>query len=681
MSQPDADVSASGPPRRRLKRWSIVAGIVVVAAVSMAVFGPGLLAWQARQMASRRLAVGAITAAEQWAAWSAWFDPSDGRTDLVRATCLRQCYKESLWNEAVASAERHNAPDRLIHREKQLGRVQAGTFDNPESELTALVDAGASSDAVCTAFVHGYLARKDAPRAEMVLEAWTKENPRSAQLVFMRGVYWQWLADAAGDLTRQVQCFDRAEGEFRNAVAQEPRHEPARKALADLLEDQDRLEEALAVYDALAAQAPTNESAQVGRARVLRGLGFLERARAALTSLGASLEASPAAASEMAQIELESGNYAEAERWFRLEDPETTADADVLRAAASGRAIGGDTTGAERLLLRLDRENAAWARQNELLARLATGPYDPKAEAELRSLTSAGAAAPAVEPSGEARPGVPASDLYVERCGGCHGSNGDGNGRGARHLFPRPRSFRNEQFRLAGTVGGVPTLEDVVSAIQRGMSGTSMRAYDELTDDERTQLAREVLQFRREGVRAQVVRTLREQEEEIDDAEVDEITDFTTTAGEVVHVPQIVPADSATIARGKETYLALGCAHCHGEDGTGVWDTPLYDESERPAPPRDLVHEPLKGGNEPESIYLRIVVGMPGTPHPSASNVPANELVRLVQYCRSLSREPKRVLNNHERTVETSRRNPLWAFAISSQSGVPWESRQGLPDR
>lgn len=208
-----------------------------------------------------------------------------------------------------------------------------------------------------------------------------------------------------------------------------------------------------------------------------------------------------------------------------------------------------------------------------------------------------------------------------------------------------------------------------------------MRAYDELTDDERSQLAREVLQFRREGVREQVVRTLREQEEEIDNEEVDEITDFTTTPGEVVHVPQIGLADSAAIARGKETYLALGCAHCHGEDGTGVWDTPLYDESERPTPPRDLVYEPFKGGIEPESIYLRVVVGMPGTPHPSASNVPADQLVPLVQYCRSLSREPKRVLTNHERTVETSRRNPLWAFAISSQSGTPRESRQGLPDR
>ena len=76
MSQPDADVSASGPPRRRLKRWSIVAGIAVVAAVGTAVFGPGLLAWQAWQMALRQLEVGAITAAEQWAAWSAWFDPS-----------------------------------------------------------------------------------------------------------------------------------------------------------------------------------------------------------------------------------------------------------------------------------------------------------------------------------------------------------------------------------------------------------------------------------------------------------------------------------------------------------------------------------------------------------------------------------------------------------------------------
>jgi tetratricopeptide (TPR) repeat protein len=656
-------------------------GIVAVMAVGMAVFGPGFLAWQARRMALRQLEVGAITAAEQWAAWSVWFDPSDGRTDLVRASCLRQRYQESLWNEALELAERHKAPAELIQRERQLGRVQAGTFADPDSELTTLVDAGVSPDAVCTAFVHGYLARKDPLRAEMVLEAWAKENPRSAQLLFMRGVYWQWLADAAGDLMRQVHCFNRAEEEFRKAVAQEPRHEPARKALADLLEDQDRLEEALAVYSALATQAPANESAQVGLARVMRGLGGLERARAVLKSLGASLATSPAVAAEMGQIELASGNYAEAERWFRYADPETTTDADVLRAAATARAVGGDTTGAERLLSRLDRENADWARTSELLTRLATGSRDPKAEDELRRLTSAGAVAPAEEPTSEARSAAPASDLYIQHCAGCHGTIGDGNGRGARHLFPRARDFRAENFRLAGTVNSVPTPDDVASVIRRGMPGTSMRAYDELSDDERAQLAREAIQRRREGVREQAIREFRSQDEEIDEDEVGRIVDFCTTPGEVVRVPQIDPADSRAIARGKETYFALGCHNCHADDGTSVWDTPLYDEQGRPAPPRDLAYEPFKGGDDPESIYLRVLLGMPGTPHPSAPNVADNQLVGLVHFCRSLSREPKRVLTNHERAVETSRRDAMWAFELTSQSGAPRESRQGFPDR
>jgi mono/diheme cytochrome c family protein len=252
--------------------------------------------------------------------------------------------------------------------------------------------------------------------------------------------------------------------------------------------------------------------------------------------------------------------------------------------------------------------------------------------------------------------------LYLQQCSGCHGTSGDGSGRGARHLFPRARDFRAEKFRLASTVNGVPTPDDVASLIRRGMPGTSMRAYDDLSDDEQVELAREVLQQHREGVREQLISTLRAEDEEIDEEEVDQIVDFCTTAGEVVPVPQIDPADSGAIARGKETYLKLGCDNCHGDDGTGAWDTPLYEEQGRPAPPRDLAHEPFKGGDDPESIYLRVVVGMPGTPHPSASNIGKDQLVDLVHFCRSLSREPKRVLTNHQRAVEASRREALWAF-------------------
>lgn len=543
---------------------------MLLATAGLAVFGQGCLAWQTRQMAARRLDAGALSAAEWWLAWSAWLDPSDGRIDLMRASCLRQQYEEKLWNEAVLSAERHGAPADSIQQERQLGRIQAGTLDETKDELSALVEAGVSPDSVCTAFVHGYLARKDAQRAGMVLAAWSKERPDSAQLAFMQGVYWQWLADAAGDLPRQVECFGRAEEYFKAAVALEPRHEPASKALADLLEDQDRLEEARAAYAALLAQAPARESARLGLARMLRGLGGLEKARAVLEPLGPRLESSPAAAAEMGQIELESGNYEAAQKWLGLADPETTADADTLRAAATTFAVDDNTIGADRLLGRLDRENALWARTSELLTRLSTGPQDPKAEEELRRLTSGSPAPAATEPTGGNGSATAPSTLYVEKCSGCHGVVGDGNGRGARHLSPPTRSFRTERFRLASTVNAIPTAEDIVSAIRRGMPGTSMRAYDELSDDQRLQLAREVLGRRREGIRDQVIRMLREQDDQIDEAEIGQIVDSCTTAGQAVPLPRFGTADSATIARGKETYLALGCDKCHADDGTGV---------------------------------------------------------------------------------------------------------------
>jgi hypothetical protein len=77
----------------------------------------------------------------------------------------------------------------------------------------------------------------------------------------------------------------------------------------------------------------------------------------------------------------------------------------------------------------------------------------------------------------------------------------------------------------------------------------------------------------------------------------------------------------------------------------------LFDDTRLPTRPRDLVHEPFKGGHKPESIYLRISVGMPGTPHPACWNVPDEKLIDLVHYCGSLSQEPKLVLTNHQRAI------------------------------
>jgi len=599
--------------------------------------------------------VGAVSTAQQWLAWSAWFDPSDGRTDLMRATCLRRRYQQDAWNAAMESARRNGAPAQRIEQERRLGLIQAGEMNDEQDELTALLEAGVSADDACGALVHGYLARQDASRAEMVLKAWAADRPDSAHVAYMRAVYWLWLGDRAGDLTRRIECRDRAEKEFNSALAIEPRHELARQALADLLEEDDRLAEALPQYAALAAGAPANDAAKLGVVRMLRSLGGLGQAGRALDRLRPGLESPAGTAAEMGQIELESGNYKEAQNWLRRVDLDRTSDADALRAAATAFAVEGKTTVAERLFARLDGEHGNWVRSEELQLRLATGPPDPKAADELRRLSAPNANLPAPEPLGEDRPATSASDLYAQHCSGCHGASGDGNGRGARHLFPKPRDFRTESFRLVSSVNGVATLDDMVAVIRRGIPGTSMRAYDRLSAEQHVLLAQEVLRLRREGLREQ----LRSEDEEIDAAEMERLVALRTTPGKAVSVPAIGPVDPQAVARGKDQYLALGCHKCHGDDGAGTGDTPCYDERGRTSPPRDLVHEPFKGGPEPESVYRRIFVGMPGTPHPACSSVPSDRLVDLIHYCRSLAREPKRVQTDHQRAVEASRRRLL----------------------
>jgi mono/diheme cytochrome c family protein len=243
------------------------------------------------------------------------------------------------------------------------------------------------------------------------------------------------------------------------------------------------------------------------------------------------------------------------------------------------------------------------------------------------------------------------SELYFRHCAACHGDRGYGDGRAAQHLFPRPPSLRGERFRLVSTVNGVATIDDLVAVIGRGVPGTSMAPIDGLTQAEQRQLAEEVWQMHRDGVRQRLIAAMQDayEDEEVDEDEIDQLVQLHTQPAEAVRVPQIPTADVASIARGKEAYFQLGCEKCHGDDGTGAPDNPLFDDRGLPALPRDLVHDPFKGGDEPQAIYLRLYVGMPGTHHPNSSAVPEDQLIDLVQYCRQLASQPRRVSTNHER--------------------------------
>ncbi len=641
---------------------------IVIPLLAFPLFARELLGWLARRIAAGQIEAGAVSTAQQWLDWSARLVPNDDRTDLLRAVCFRHQHQEGEWRRVLQMAQGNGAPLSRIEQEVTLGLIRAGEFQqNVQTLMSALAADGVPLSDIYTSFVHGYLARGESAQANLVLDVWEKDQPGSPHISYMRAVYWFWLSDHANGIASRHECLRQAEAEFLDALAREPRHEASRMILAEMLENQCQFARALEQYGELVAQFPTNDTAKVCLARVLRKLERLDEAREVLGPLVSRANPAPDIAAEMGQTELEVGNVTKAQDWFHRAGVEQTEDFTVLNAAASALAFAGKAPRAALIFSRIDAQSLRSTRIGDLQDRLAIGSGDKQAEDELRGLLAAAAAA--VKPAGLAEMGTtqerlsPVRELYELHCTACHGTNGDGNGRAARHLFPKPRDLRTGKTRLVSTRNGIPTTEDIEAVMKNGMPGTSMQVFDQLTDDQRRQLAQEVLRLNQEGIRSQMLELLKAEGEEVDEQEVRQVVLDCTTPGEVVPIPQMGPVESNAVARGKDVYFGLGCQHCHGDDGVGVADNPVYDERGEIARARDLVHEPFKGGQEVASIYLRIVAGMPGSPHPAASGVGEGELVDLVWYCAGLAREPKSALTNLERANRSTGGEYLSALA------------------
>ena len=334
-------------------------------------------------------------------------------------------------------------------------------------------------------------------------------------------------------------------------------------------------------------------------------------------------------------------------------------------------ALAGEPGRADRIFALVKDNQLATAVSQDLQVRLAIEPNDREAADELERLkgSSLDKAALAkrleqeLKEMGESeRASMSATELYALHCGACHGANGDASGRAALYLFPKPSDLRMGKFRLVSTHNAVPTQEDVEAVIRRGMPGTSMSSFEDLSEDHQKLLAEEVLRMRREGIREEFVNMLKREGEEIDTQEVDGVVEHLTRPGEIVRALRFGPADAQAIEAGRQFYFSQTCDSCHGQDGRGKANLLLFDDERFPTRARDLAHESFKGGHEPEEIYRRISVGMPGTPHAASKNLTDEQLVALVHYCRSLSQEPKRVLSNHQRAIQATGRAYLAAL-------------------
>ncbi len=258
----------------------------------------------------------------------------------------------------------------------------------------------------------------------------------------------------------------------------------------------------------------------------------------------------------------------------------------------------------------------------------------------------------------------PGRQLYARHCAACHGEQGNGQGKAAAYLFPRPRDIRAGRFRLLSTSNNVPTREDLHAVLLRGMPGSSMPPWGHLLQQERDALVDEVMRLRIDGAREYYIKVLKEQDDLTDEEiaeddiqeEIQEYIDNISIPGESSVVPDIGEPNEETLNDAKEVYAKAGCLQCHGKEGKGDGVQKMIDDEGLPTAPRDFTVGIFKGGADPASMYRRIAYGMPGTPMPGSRQLTPEQMMNLAHYIRSMSTEEQQrqaaVLNRGTLTVK-----------------------------
>ncbi|MCA8965154.1 MAG: c-type cytochrome [Planctomycetes bacterium] len=231
-------------------------------------------------------------------------------------------------------------------------------------------------------------------------------------------------------------------------------------------------------------------------------------------------------------------------------------------------------------------------------------------------------------------PEDPGARLYLRHCAICHGAAGDADTVICELLLPRPNPFRQGLFKLVSTTNGMPTEDDLVTTLRRGMPGSTMMSWDWMGEPDLRALARYVRGLAIRGRAESIHQTAAVTGRRLDLTQATAIAERELLPGPTVAIGQTIPPTAATLAQGEQLFLRH-CAACHGEDGRGLPQTRDLPTDGTWLWPRDFTAGYLRGDASHAALASRILAGMPGAHMPN-TRLAVAETEALVAYVQSL---------------------------------------------
>jgi DMSO reductase family type II enzyme heme b subunit len=219
--------------------------------------------------------------------------------------------------------------------------------------------------------------------------------------------------------------------------------------------------------------------------------------------------------------------------------------------------------------------------------------------------------------------------VYVKRCIGCHGEEGDGLGAADERLNPPPRDFSLGLYKIKTTAfdDDIPNDSDLLRMIRDGMPGTAMPGWSDVLSEQEIQ---DLVAY---------IKTFAGFEEEEATIQID-------------YGNQIASSEDS-IAKGRPLFEDR-CAECHGKSGKGVATKRLKDDNSERTWPRNLTKPwTFRASNDPKDIFTRATVGIPGTQMPSFADPKSKKVLtieerwHIANYVASLAKTEEVVRPEH----------------------------------